>query len=173
MTSLRPFLSTHQSTLLTNCNRRPWFRIHVTVIEGILGRILVSDCSILVSLYSQPWRHEVLVLSKVEMEWHTKSFDIIIPDTWLICVSLLPRVNVEIVREKPVFLVNLERKSDVVFWHWGKKKGSQCVRVYGIIVVVGCYYNSDITSCVRRVFYFLYYIVEPLFLSNAGSNTQT
>ena len=114
--------STHQSIFITNGDRRARFRIHVTIEEGIVWWILASNCSIFVSLNSHPWWHEFFVLSKVQMKWHTKGFDIVIPDTWLFCVSFLPCVNVKIVRKEPVVIVNLNGRNDFVFWYYVEEK---------------------------------------------------
>lgn len=114
--------TTYQSSIVTNCNRRPRLSNHVTIKEGILGRLLVSDRSIFVSLNSQPWWHEVLVLCKVEMKWHPKSFHIVVPHSGILGVSLVPGVSVQIVWEKSVFLINLERRCDIVFWYCIKAK---------------------------------------------------
>ena len=56
------------------------------------------------------------------MQWHTKSLDIIVPDTWFFCVSFMSRVNVKIVRKKPVVFVNLNGRYDFVFRYCVQKR---------------------------------------------------
>ena len=59
------------------------------------------------------------------MQWPSEGFDIEIPRTRILGVSLLPGVSMETFWEKSVFLINLERRSDIVQWYcivkWGFK----------------------------------------------------